>query len=91
MLINQMKNYQSFKHVIMLSLAIVCAFFYCKLYEINVEFGAAYVVKHYCEPIYVLDNPNDIPEYSQYKLHHCETKYGRFYSSTETKSKNYPG
>ncbi len=60
-------------------------------HKIEVEFGAAYVVKHYWEPIYDLDNPDKIPEYSQYKLHQCETKYGRFYSSTEAKSKNYPG
>lgn len=60
-------------------------------HEIEVEFGAEYVVNHYWEPVYDLNNPDNIPDYCQYELYEYETKFGRFYSSTNAESKNYPG
>lgn len=63
-------------------------------HEIEVKFATdsvAYVVNHYWEPIYDLDNPDDIPLQKDYILHESERLYSKIGLLTEAIAKNYQG
>jgi len=63
-------------------------------YTILVKFElkeTIYVVNHYREPIYDLNDSASIPELSEYKLHQTENLIGRFFDMTQVVAKNFTG
>lgn len=65
-----------------------------KHHNLKVEFATeevAYIVNHYIEPIYDLNNLDTVPDYQNYNLYESETLYTRLGFLTEGKAKDYTG
>lgn len=63
-------------------------------YTILVKFDVSevvYTVNHYREPIYDVNDPTSIPEFSKYLLFKTENLIGKYFETTQVIAKNYTG